>query len=44
MGNYHHAMWAVFGTAFVGAVAIGMLPRFNAANPNRNHSAGNRGP
>lgn len=33
--NYTMAMLAVFGTAFIGAVAIGLLPRHNAANPNR---------
>lgn len=38
MGNYHHAMWAVFGTAFIGAVAIGLLPRHNPANPDRNQA------
>lgn len=42
MGNYHHALWAVFGTAFIGAIAIGLLPRYNAANPDRNNSV--RGP
>ncbi len=32
-GNYTMAMMAVFGTAFVGAIAIGLLPRHSAANP-----------
>lgn len=32
-GNYTMAMWAVFGTAFIGAVAIGLLPRHAAASP-----------
>jgi MFS family permease len=26
-GDYHTAMMAVFGTAFLGAIAIGLLPR-----------------
>jgi sugar phosphate permease len=29
-GDYHTAMLAVFGTAFVGAIAIGLLPRHGA--------------
>jgi MFS family permease len=26
-GGYYHAMWTVFATAFLGAIAIGLLPR-----------------
>ncbi|MCW5964112.1 MAG: hypothetical protein KIT83_08740 [Bryobacterales bacterium] len=32
-GNYTMAMMAVFGTAFIGAIAIGLLPRHAAGNP-----------
>jgi hypothetical protein len=29
-GDYYSAMLAVFGTAFLGAIAIGLLPRHGA--------------